>query len=170
MRHFIDVKKGKNTIVELNSLPSPPVFAWWSCIVMTHNSCKLHISTEKGSTIRKSQYMLSFSLLPYPSCLLWMSRISTNILVFLFFFRMGAQSFYITATVLLVLPYNHLVHLRFLLLAKNSHQNIWPYVASQSNTIQARNFSTILFPTKRTFVIHLHTLSGCLNCLSSLIN
>lgn len=61
--------------------------------------------------------MLSFSLHLYFSCLLWISTISA---IFFFFLRIGEQSFYITATVLLDFLYNHLVHLRFLLLEKQT--------------------------------------------------
>lgn len=146
------------------------MFASWSCIVMTHNSCKLHISTEKGSTTRKSENVLSFSLLPYFSCLLWLSMIPANAF-FWFFFEKGSTKFfyhcYSTPRASLQSPGS------FKVLATDkakSHQNVWLDVALQINTIQARNFSTILFPTKRTFVTHLHTFSGCLNCLSSLIN
>lgn len=146
-------KRVKKTTIELNSLPSPPMFTSWSCIVMTHNSCKVHSSPDKGSTNRKSEYVLSFSLLPYFSCLLWISMISAN--AFFFFFHC-----YSTPRASLQSPGSSKVLWQS---KENSHQNVWPYVTPQSNTIQARNFSTILFSPKRTFVTHLHTFSGCLN-------
>lgn len=70
VRHFIDVRNCKKNHCRTKFLTFSSNVCLMILIVMIHNICKPHISTEKGSTTRKSQYVLSFFLLPYFSCLL----------------------------------------------------------------------------------------------------